>query len=82
MTYRNLYEKAVRSLEKGEITCGEFDELTKPLDEEIRLHGEWIDVTEYCGEFRCSACNFLCVTNIYRFCPNCGADMRREGETE
>ena len=46
MTYKELYEKAEEKLEKGEITCGEFDELTKPLDEEIRQHGEWVPCSE------------------------------------
>ena len=35
MTYREVYEKAEWKLERGEITIGEFDELTKSLDEEI-----------------------------------------------
>lgn len=43
MTYRELYEKAEKQLEKGEITSGEFDEMTKPLDEEIRT---WIPCSE------------------------------------
>ena len=52
MTYKNLYEKAEWKLEKGEITIGEFDEMTKPLDEEIRPHGEWIPCSERLPEER------------------------------
>lgn len=52
MTYKEVYEKAEEKLEKGEITCGEFDELTKPLDEEIRPHAEWIPYPERLPEER------------------------------
>ena len=77
MTYREAYEKAERKLERGEITIGEFDELTKSLDEEIRPHGEWkADGT--CSE--CGVYSSLNKNTVY-FCPNCGADMRKEGES-
>ena len=91
MTYRELYEKAEWQLEKGKITIGEFDEMTKPLNEEIRPHGEW----EFIGEnlFMCTKCGYIADANYLEkwkahtfdsnfpdFCPNCGADMR-EGET-
>ena len=92
MTYKALYEKAEEKLENGKITSGEFDEMTKPLDEEIRPHGEWIEKhCDYGVYYRCSNChkmppNYECdykegaiKTN---FCPNCGADMRKEGEAE
>lgn len=46
MTYRELYEKAEWKLEKGEITLGEFDEMTKPLDEEIRPHDGWVECSD------------------------------------
>ena len=35
MTYRELYEKADRLLDKGELTLGEYDKMTRPLDREI-----------------------------------------------
>ena len=38
----------------------------------------WIDVREQCGEFMCSNCQFLCCTNQYSYCPDCGA--KRESE--
>ena len=57
MTYKDLYEKAEQKLEKGEITSGEFDKMTKPLDEEIRPHGEWKEESDgYDVRFRCSHC--------------------------
>lgn len=37
--------------------------------------GRWIDAREQCGEFMCSNCEFLCCTNQYNYCPNCGAIM-------
>lgn len=43
MTYKKLYEIAEWKLDHGEITSGEFDEMTKPLDEEIRI---WIPCSE------------------------------------
>lgn len=50
---------------------------------EERPHGEWIYHKEWeCdGEcaFECSKCGMG--TDVdYNFCPNCGADMRKEGE--
>ena len=38
-------------------------------------HGLWIDTTAYCGEFTCSICKEMCVTNKYKYCPHCGAKM-------
>lgn len=38
-------------------------------------HGKWIDTTAYCGEFTCSICKEMCVTNKYKYCPHCGAEM-------
>ena len=80
MTYREAYEKAEWKLEKGEITCGEFDEMTKPLDEEIRPHGEWEGKPE-CKQLitrRCTACGERAVVATY--CMWCGADTRKKGE--
>lgn len=82
MTYRKLYEKAERKLEKGEITSGEFDEMTKPLDEEIRPHGEWL-TEPHSRIIHCSKCgaqeNMLKI-HIAKWCYSCGADMRKEGD--
>lgn len=35
MTYRELFYKATRLINKNEITLGEYEEMTKPLDREI-----------------------------------------------
>lgn len=40
--------------------------------------GRWIDAREQCGKFMCSNCQFLCCTNQYNYCPNCGAKMESE----
>ena len=50
---------------------------------EERPHGEWeacLD-TEYC---KCSYCGTVVMLEEsvrFHFCPNCGADMRKEGES-
>lgn len=35
MTYRELFDKANRLVDTGEITLGEYEEMTKPLDRDI-----------------------------------------------
>lgn len=35
MTYRELFYKATRLINKNEITLGEYEEMTKPLDREV-----------------------------------------------
>ena len=39
------------------------------------VHGRWIDVREYCGDYMCSNCETLYGTNKFNYCPNCGAKM-------
>ena len=80
MTYKEAYEKAEWKLEKGEITIGEFDELTKSLDEEIRPHGSWEGKPERKQLItrRCTACGERGA--VGNFCWWCGADMRKKGE--
>ena len=41
MTYKELYESATRKLEKNEINLGEYEEMIKPLNEDVRT---WIPV--------------------------------------
>ena len=43
MTYQDLYEKATRLLDNGEITIGEYEEMIKPLKREIC---GWIPVSD------------------------------------
>lgn len=52
--------------------------------EEGRPHGEWICKGAVGNGTWCSVCdtNIKLFPNRYSFCPNCGADMRKEGEAE
>ena len=43
MTYYKLYEEAICKLDRDEITLGEFDEMIKPLHDEVRPTGRWIE---------------------------------------
>lgn len=47
-----------------------------------RPHGEWLHpyVTDIACE--CSICHVQMPTYRFNFCPNCGADMRKEAENE
>ena len=91
MTYKELYEAATKKLDKSEITLGEYEEMTKPLDEEVRKKGHWIETDawtetvdgfEEWGHFRkCSECEHeFKYLESDNFCPNCGADMRGDKE--
>lgn len=86
MTYRQLLYKAQRLLNHNEITLGEYEKMTKPLDEEIRKIGTWIrkpirnDKSGCIGaEMICSCCNKDNRHDEYMdFCPNCGCRMTKE----
>lgn len=58
-----------------------------------RAKGEWIDKGEspFCGsegrmyfnhEYECNHCGFTVRGGEPKFCPNCGADMRKEANDE
>ena len=54
-------------------------ELVKQLEQAERPQGKWID---YTGLFlECDQCQFKTVF-WGRFCPNCGADMRKEADND
>ena len=52
-----------------------------------RKNGRWIPIIKgergySAGDFRCSVCGDPCKCyHLTNFCPNCGADMRKEGKT-
>lgn len=51
---------------------------------EERPHGEWIKEGGIFYQLKCSNCNFELRSpdDKSNFCPNCGADMRKEGENK
>lgn len=59
--------------------------------EKERPHGEWKQVTAKDGEYyfyhKCTNCGQTIESGfdnppLFNFCPQCGADMRKEGEKE
>ena len=52
--------------------------------EEPRPHGEWVCKGAVGNGTWCSVCdtNIKLFPNKYSFCPNCGADMRKESDPE
>ena len=51
----------------------------KPVDAVEVVHGRWIDVREYCGDYMCSKCESLYGTSKFNYCPHCGAKMDGDG---
>ena len=51
--------------------------------EKARKQGEWIDCKEFPYLANCSNCGYQMDTHeehgYFKFCPNCGADMRKGG---
>lgn len=50
------------------------------------VHGEWIKRVKnnggYVGSIICSVCGYSHSRVTYNFCPECGADMRKESENK
>ena len=81
MTYYELFTKAENLLIKNKITCGEYDKMVQPLNEEVRKEGHWIRDGHH---IRCDKCySAMCYMDRegdvipQNFCPNCGAKMER-----
>jgi hypothetical protein len=51
MTYRELFYKAQRLVDKDEITLGEYEEMTKPLDREIEQEPQTFRWCTTCKEY-------------------------------
>ena len=65
--------------EDREILC---DAIYNGTPYEDRPHGEWGKKTfGYLSTHECSECGFD-GNWLWHFCPNCGADMRKEGKAE
>lgn len=50
-----------------------------------RPHGKWIEHYDSSDGFTwltCSRCMYKAYEDDYNFCPNCGADMRKEAEND
>lgn len=52
-----------------------------PTVEPQRMRGRWNELKPQAGGYwQCSACGFpseaFAAAQLYKFCPNCGADMR------
>lgn len=75
---------------KGHITDSEYKELKLALITlEKRPQGEWIESEIPNEKYVCSKCGGACWYYDYegevaksRFCPNCGADMRKEEDND
>ena len=83
MTYEELYDKANRMLDNSEITIGEYETMIEPLKVEIkpeRKTGKWIK-SDIGGAKVCSVCQAHMGLSSFKFCPNCGADMKSEDNT-
>ena len=67
------HRKVCRCFPNPEEYCSEF--------EPERSNGEWIKFTlegGFLSSHKCSNCGFN-GNQLWHFCPNCGADMRKEG---
>ena len=89
MTYKELYDDAMRMLEHNEINGGEFDKMIEPLNAEVGnaepvRHGKWIRWRDLNGikRCKCSECIVSYGNMDTPYCPNCGAKMDAEREEE
>ena len=86
----SIYDKCIDNAQTF-IWCSATPEGLPLMDLRERPKGEWIADTSHCYDededtFECSVCKepftLICGTpedNLYNFCPNCGADMRKGG---
>lgn len=71
-------ELAIKALSRGEgcgNVCRRAIERILAADVAPVVHGRWIDVREYCGDYMCSNCETLYSTNKFNYCPYCGVKM-------
>lgn len=81
-------EMAVRELDKylcGVVFEEGIDEVIKKLPPVLpqTKRGKWIE-NDYFSTSHCSVCDIRILTaqNWFKFCPNCGADMRESDKNE
>lgn len=88
----NKYEVADKTgLNAVGLNCG-FIITEKIIDEQPSVdavpvaHGEWIKKVRnnggYIASITCSACGYSHSRVTYNFCPECGADMRKDGAND
>ena len=61
----------------------DIHKIRKYIIENTRPQGEWIKFTlegGFLSSHKCSNCGFN-GNQLWHFCPNCGASMRREGDS-
>lgn len=86
MTYKELYDDAMRMLEHNEINGGEFDKMIEPLNAEVGnaepvRHGRWLCSDDLNENGICSECMYDSyepvdyVSDEWKYCPRCGARM-------
>lgn len=82
-------EEAIRDIEECVIPYVGGMSLRMAVEalKEQRPHGEWIEhrqfstVGYFYSEYECSNCHDeVWQKTEWQFCPNCGADMRKEGD--
>ena len=70
-------------MDVGDLTRKQYENLIAPLrDVEVVRHGRWVmKEGELAFWDKCSECGkqILHRTPYYDFCPNCGANMRKDG---
>ena len=63
------------------LTCCSENVMQTFKDTQIeRPKGRWITRQNVIGAVYCSKCGYELILNNTKFCPECGADMRIEGE--
>ena len=53
-------------------------EMAPAVDAAPVVHGRWINQDSTYTKYQCSACKVMNFDGVGRYCPNCGARMRRE----
>lgn len=61
-------------------TLGEVIDAQPTADVAPIVHGEWIPQDMTYTKFMCNQCNSKNHSGHEKFCPNCGADMRKKVE--
>lgn len=69
-------DKVIEPIKNGELVLK-----TEEVKTEERPHGEWLDIYSSHIAYKCSCCGVqMPITDLFNYCPNCGAYMRKEAE--